>query len=242
MKGKLIEVQDKVVGVNDAYAKLLSGELKILNNVLYRPGGTMDAGSTGIIRVSGTAEDAAATALITHLVANKTSLFNPNLVSVNRNQQELLDPRACPDAAAYVTERASLPVGDTFFTLVNYKGAFSSEWDELWIRNWTALDRNNHLVASPRTCAVGTEDEIALSENIKIYPNPVSDEFVIESSSDAIIKAQIFDITGKQVSIEMTIGKNENRKVSVSSLSAGLYLILLTNESGNRIAKKLIVE
>ena len=242
MKGKLIEVQDKAAGVNDAYAKLLSGELKILNNVLYRPGGTMDAGSTGIIRVSGTAEDATGAALISHLTTNKTSLFNPNLVSVNRNQQELLDPRACPDAAAYVTERANLPVGDSFFTLVDFKGAFSSNWDELWIRNWTTLDRNNHLVATPGTCAVGTEDEIVLNENIKIYPNPVSDEFIIESTSDAVIKAQIFDATGRQVSVEMSIGKNENRKVSVSALSAGLYLVVLTNESGSRIAKKLIVE
>jgi len=135
-----------------------------------------------------------------------------------------------------------LPVGDSFFTLVDFKGAFSSNWDELWIRNWTALDRNNHLVATPGTCAVGTEDEMVLNENIKIYPNPVSDEFIIESTSDAVIKAQIFDATGRQVSVEMSIGKNENRKVSVSTFSAGLYLVVLTNESGSRIAKKLIVE
>jgi len=242
MKGKLIEVQDKAVGVKDAYSKLTGGELKILNNVIYRPNGTLDGSTTGIIRISATAEDATAAALISHLSTNKNVVLNPNLVSIGRNQDEKLDPRACPDAAAYVTERANLPVGDTFFTLVDFKGAFSSKWDELWIRNWTALDRNSHLVASPGTCAVGTEDEIVLNENIKIYPNPVSDEFIIGSTSDAIIKAQIFDVTGKQVSVEMSIGKNENRKVSVSTLSAGLYLVVLTSESGSRIAKKLIVE
>ena len=242
MKGKLIEVQDKAVGVNDAYAKLVSGELKILNNVLYRPGGTMNAGTTGIIRVSSTAEDAPANALINHLTTNKNSLLNPNLVSINRNQQELLDPRACPDAAAYITERAPLPANDPFFSLVNFKGAFDSEWDKLWIRNWTALDRNNHLVKAPKTCAVATEDEIKLRDNVKIYPNPTSDIFIIESTLDSDVRAQIFDINGKQVSVEMMIEKNKNRKVSVGTLSSGLYIILLTNETGDRIAKKLVVE
>jgi hypothetical protein len=61
-KSKGLEVQDKAAGVNDAYSKLVAGEIKLMSNLFYEIGAftTMDA--AGIIRVGSAAEDKEATA------------------------------------------------------------------------------------------------------------------------------------------------------------------------------------
>src|SRR5690606_13912274 len=53
--------------------------------------------------------------------------------------------------------------------------------------------------------------------NVSIYPNPVSNEFMISVPSSNI---EIFDIMGKKVFEQ----KNVNSSVDVSHLSKGLYI------------------
>ncbi|MBK9107163.1 MAG: T9SS type A sorting domain-containing protein [Saprospiraceae bacterium] len=146
MKNKAIEVQDRASGVNDAYSKLGTGELKIQNNLFWRNGSntSLDGTSTGIIRITSGAEDATAAALITHLTNNVNEINDPGIMNISRIQDETLDPRPLRSGAAYNTSMATYP-NDAFFTQVNYKGAFGSNADNLWIQGWTALDQNNHL-------------------------------------------------------------------------------------------------
>jgi len=242
-KGKLIEVQDKAAGVNDAYAKLVAGELKLLNNVLHGAStATLDATTTGIIRVGTAAEEPNATALIDHLTTNATSLLSPQLASVSRTQDEKLDPRACPDGAAYSTVLAALPANDPFFSAVNYKGAFSSNWDELWVRNWTALDRNNHLVPTPVMCMVDVT-KVDLNTAFRIYPNPAHDQFVIESAFAQPVNVEILDMTGRLVAerIDLPVGGGI-QPVQINALAKGIYVIKFRTTDGTVTAKKLIVE
>jgi len=241
MKGKLIEVQDKAAGVNDAYSKLVAGELKILNNVLHRPNGTMDGSSTGIIRVSSTAEDATAGALITHLTNNKNSILTPNIVSVSRSADEKLDPRVCKDGAAYTTELAGIPTGDDFYTQVDFKGAFSANWDELWIRDWTTLARNKHLPGSPINCSVFTLDE-NVREYIHYYPNPASGNVVIENQNDKVLGIQIMDLFGRTVMNAINLPSFQKIEIPLNHVQSGVYFIGITTEGGQILTKKLIVE
>jgi hypothetical protein len=243
-KAKLIEVQDKAAGINDAYSKLVAGELKILNNIFYRAGApaTMDATATGIIRVSGTAEDATATALVNHLNTNKNSLLSPYVIAISRQQNELLDPRVCAIGAAYTTPLATVP-SDPFFTQVNYKGAFSSEWGELWVRNWTALDRNNHLVNAPGSCPTTDVNSPNMEAAIRIYPNPTHDFFLIESSFSEELNVEVLDMSGRIVTNRFNIPVNgKSEPVQINALAKGMYIIKFYTNAGDVVAKKLIVE
>ncbi|MFN0015130.1 MAG: T9SS type A sorting domain-containing protein [Saprospiraceae bacterium] len=243
MKAKGLEVQDKAAGVNDAYSKLVAGELKLLNNVFYKIGSftTIDTGATGIIRVSATAEEKGAAALIAHLKTNQTSLNSPYIRSISRDQNELLDPRPCTIGAAYSTPLAAVP-GDIFFSTVNFKGAFSDSWNNLWIRDWTALDRNNHLTPTPiEPCPTVSTDDADLSNVFTIYPNPARDMFTVKSTFDEPVSIEIYDLSGRLMQQRIAL-QSGVQQVDINALGTGLYLIRFIAENGQFTTKKLMVE
>ncbi len=239
-KGKFIEVQDKAAGVNDAYGKLVAGELKLLNNIFFKTGAKLDASAEGIIRVGSAAEEKDATALINHLLNNKTSVEDPLIASISREQDNKLDPRACSSGSAYTTELSSLSGSDAFFSTVPFKGAFGESWDELWIRNWTTLAKNNHLVTSPTICTVATGEE-EWNNEISVYPNPASTSVVVKSAATQIFKVEIYTIDGKKAMVS-NVGSEKEHTLDVMQLSKGLYLIRFYDNAGNTTTKKLIVE
>jgi hypothetical protein len=243
MKAKGLEVQDKAAGVNDAYAKLVGGELKLQNNIFFRIGNfnTLDTGATGIIRVSASAQDASASALVDHLEINQTSLFSPYIRSISRTQDRLLDPRPCTVGTAYSTALATVP-SDIFFTAVNYKGAFGSEWNNLWIRGWTALDRNAHIPSAPiENCPTVSTDQAGLNQVFSIYPNPAKGMFMVDSKFDEPVMFEIFDLSGRIVEQRIAL-QSGVQQVQINQLSTGMYLIRFSTESGQTVTKKLIVE
>jgi hypothetical protein len=232
--------------VNDAYAKLLAGELKLLNNVFFKIGSftTLDATSTGIIRVSSSAEDATAAALVNHLTTNQTSLFSPYIRAISRTQNAQLDPRPCVVGSAYATPRAALPAGDPFFSNVDFKGAFSADWNNLWLRDWSTLARNGHLPASPvENCPTVNTDEITggIENAIRIFPNPASELFVVESTLEEPVSMEIFDLAGRLVSQRLTLATGM-QQVYINELSTGMYLVRFRAENGKTATMKLIVE
>lgn len=63
-------------------------------------------------------------------------------------------------------------------------------------------------------------------KDLKIYPNPVSDELTIESNSK-VLKVEIYDISGKKMLVKLM--KN---KINVSTLSKGNYIIHIETDDG----------
>jgi len=70
---------------------------------------------------------------------------------------------------------------------------------------------------------------------ISIYPNPTSDYFSV-NYTDNITKVEIFNIIGRHIKT-FTVGESTNR-FDVSTLASGLYLIRITDDSGDVIATK----
>jgi len=244
MKAKGLEVQDKAAGVNDAYAKLAAGELKLLNNIFYKIGSftTVDTGALGIIRVSATAEDKGAAVLKTHLNNNQTVVnWSPYLLSISREQNSQLDPRPCPIGSAYTTSRAAVPAGDPFFTTVDYKGAFSTNWNELWLNGWSSLARNGHLVTAPIACATTSTNDADLANLFRIYPNPAKGMFTVNSTFEEAVGIEIFDLSGRLVQQRVSL-QSGVQQVDINALGTGMYLIRFTAENGQATTKKLIVE
>lgn len=243
-KNKVLEVQDKAAPAADAYTKLQNGGLKILSNLFWGSGSAQTIDNSGIIRVtSGTPDDATAAFLTNHLTTNNNAISNPQIVSISRDQDNQLDPRTKLGSAAYTTPAAALPVGDPFFSATNFKGAFGECWDQMWLREWSALARNGHLVNAPgANCVTGTENiDNNLSNVFNIFPNPAHGTFTVASNFEENVNIEIFDMSGRLVAQQLNLSRGMHQ-VEISALNTGMYIIKFRTESGKITTKKLIVE
>jgi len=79
-------------------------------------------------------------------------------------------------------------------------------------------------------------------KGISFYPNPAKTEIFITNKTENLLKAiKVFDLTGKLV-LKKSIESNENPSITISTLSSGLYMVAVEDETGNRFQSKLIVE
>lgn len=78
------------------------------------------------------------------------------------------------------------------------------------------------------TTNLSTSD-LTLKENIKIYPNPVSDFLIIESK-EKINKISIFDISGKLIDV-INSDESSSQKINVSRYISGKYILTLEGKS-----------
>lgn len=70
-----------------------------------------------------------------------------------------------------------------------------------------------------------------------LYPNPTNTGYVtISSTQNKPIKAQVFNVIGKQV-LQQTL---TNNRLNVSSLNTGVYLVKLTQDNAS-VTKKLVI-
>ena len=85
-----------------------------------------------------------------------------------------------------------------------------------------------------QTCAFssveGEEDS-----NLQIFPNPVSNLLYIEGSQSPLI-FRIYDVHGRLVSK----GNEIKKQILTSELLVGTYLLVLQNEDGDRVVKRIV--
>jgi hypothetical protein len=74
---------------------------------------------------------------------------------------------------------------------------------------------------------------------VKIYPNPATDQFTVELGSQSVSKSQIeiIDITGRIVIAQDFSTRSSN--VDISQLSAGEYIVRITDDQGFLVSKIL---
>ena len=87
-----------------------------------------------------------------------------------------------------------------------------------------------------KSSTISTQDDTL--GKFSVYPNPVTNGFVtIASKSNETIQVAIFDITGKQVLTNALV----NNRLNVSRLTAGVYIMNLT-QNGKTTTKKLVIK
>jgi glucose/arabinose dehydrogenase len=75
-----------------------------------------------------------------------------------------------------------------------------------------------------------------------VYPNPAKDSFTIKSSTEnAVIKIELFDVTGKLL-LTKELNSNPENTITTSSLSKGIYMISVATTNGTSYSSKLIIE
>jgi hypothetical protein len=131
--------------------------------------------------------------------------------------------------------------------------------DHAWTTSWGAADISNNfptgapgtnnIVATPGTWNITFNnltkayvftDALAVShfgiESISVYPNPASTNFTIKGE---FANAQVYNISGQLVK---TFVSTENNQFSIADLSAGLYLVKVSDANNNTKTLKLIKE
>lgn len=95
----------------------------------------------------------------------------------------------------------------------------------------------------PGDCVLSTEETISNKNlGITIYPNPAKNEFYINFPSNTIGKfnVEIYDMSGKLISVENKISPDSKKAVSTDKLTNGAYLVKVKG-LGLEKATKIII-
>jgi hypothetical protein len=77
--------------------------------------------------------------------------------------------------------------------------------------------------------------------NYRIYPNPAVNEIYISSNKEKeMVKVIITDVSGKEL-IDITLPVSNYKTGMKLDLINGIYFVNLSNESGERTVKKLVI-
>ncbi len=72
---------------------------------------------------------------------------------------------------------------------------------------------------------------------LQIFPNPSTQSLTISTEVNQTVKLEIFDITGKLIKYKKIC---TNQIIDISSLSNGIYIIKIADETNNLFVDKLI--
>lgn len=104
--------------------------------------------------------------------------------------------------------------------------------------SWSNTNPNTHLIVvlRPQDNSNVIENELG---KIKVFPNPVGNEFSIEVSENLMGQTYwISDLSGRIVTSDLI--NNVSQKIDAQILEKGIYELLIQDANGNKISKKLI--
>jgi len=96
----------------------------------------------------------------------------------------------------------------------------------------------NGSTSTVNIIATGIND-LDLSSSIDLYPNPASEEFLIESSQN-ISSITLHDLLGKEI-LRMEELNEQKISVSLDGISSGVYLVKIITDEGE-VMKKIVLE
>ena len=129
----------------------------------------------------------------------------------------------------------------------DYNMTFSSAFTG---NGWTSFGEDNNGELFIAGIDSGTiyrviDSNLSVDENnlfsVKIYPNPILDQFTIDMSNSTVVAESVtlYSIQGKTLSSYSNF-EGSIINISTVSLSGGIYFIEITNNNGNSIFKKII--
>ncbi len=78
--------------------------------------------------------------------------------------------------------------------------------------------------------------------DVRIYETSVSGILQVETPYNANIQAiEVYDLTGKQISIATTVVNSNNCKINLSKSQPGIYILKIKSNSGS-VSKKIVVQ
>jgi len=109
--------------------------------------------------------------------------------------------------------------------------------------NWKLLPRDKNDIEGYFTDTSTQSISNALNSlKVKVYPNPFHNTLTISANTDKTdkIAIQLYDIYGKQIFSETCLLNNQSScQLDMSNMQIGIYLLTLTDNSGNSAVFKL---
>jgi hypothetical protein len=89
----------------------------------------------------------------------------------------------------------------------------------------------------PWSCFVVATKELPLDSNVRVYPNPIKTQFIIEDERQRLSSYTLFTITGQQLKTGSVT--NVQTQVNTADIPSGLYFLLLEDDKGNSYSVRL---
>ena len=86
-------------------------------------------------------------------------------------------------------------------------------------------------------------EDLAVENQVKVFPNPATNEFTIYDVPFAILEIEIYNMLGEKVfsRLQTTNHQPQTYSIDVSSLTPGVYFVRLANEK-EQVVRKVIVQ
>ncbi|WP_179349345.1 T9SS type A sorting domain-containing protein [Winogradskyella pacifica] len=146
-------------------------------------------------------------------------------------EQNTLTPNSFVQSLAVCDTSGEINLENLFFNQVAANTSRSitlnsnADFTQLRLENFPGY------IATYRNVSLSNSDQI-LSE-LKIYPNPVSDNLFISKPNSEVLDVVLYDIYGNSVLQQKTIEES----VDVSILTEGIYFIKISSANDTRIQK-----
>jgi hypothetical protein len=98
----------------------------------------------------------------------------------------------------------------------------------------TNLD-NNKLYFNNITLS---QENFLFENTVSLYPNPVQNILNIENTASNLSKIHIYDLNGRL--LQNYVLQTNEVSLDVSGLQSGVYLVVLENETGHQISRKIV--
>jgi Secretion system C-terminal sorting domain len=168
-------------------------------------------------------------------------IFRMSAEGVLKWRRSIADPNIPNINAERLINGAELPNGDLVFCGdVGYlQPPFSTGASDIWVIRTDSMGCLNPNCGDIQLVTSTNEIEDEQGQ-IVLFPNPSNDFVTISSDSDNLQfeKIEIFDVTGKYLYTKVLSGNN--KKINISSLSNGFYVVQVHLNDNKVIAKKLI--
>jgi hypothetical protein len=73
---------------------------------------------------------------------------------------------------------------------------------------------------------------------VSLHPNPVQNILNIQNTAGNLSKVQIYDLNGRL--LQNHVMQSNEVSLDVSGLQSGVYLVVLENETGHQISRKIV--
>jgi aminopeptidase N len=156
------------------------------------------------------------------ILCNVSSTSNDIQLTINQTQSD-------PSSVSFFKMPVPVKFKDaTHDTIIVFKNTFSGQQYNINLGfrpDSVIFDPDLWIVSANDTTILGTK-EYNFSNEISVFPNPVSDFLNINCSGRQFQKAEIYDINGRLVhTIISNISANTNYKINLSDLSRGIYFL-----------------
>lgn len=175
-------------------------------------------------------------ALFTDYLVEGNGAGEPLLIEANP-QVKAIDPITDKDNWTPITGTFIAEGGEEYLTIGNFFSdedtiAFNVSGGNMEFWSYYYIDSVSLI-----TVVLGTNDN-TLENQLSIYPNPTHDNITIELvNNHSNVTIKLYSILGELIYKKSIT--NQLLKIDMSDLSAGMYLLELTDSQSNRVVKRI---